>query len=422
MLVSTNQGGTGLLGRLRRAVELAGVIASISLFLPSLTYAEAWQLDPMVGLEAGYNDNFRLTTQNPAGVFSTIAMGTLGLSRITETMSFQGTLGLDFVKYFGDTEFLKEDNSNQLAAFKASKQGERLNGRLAFSFRRDTLLRTIGAEAAAVQSADSIAIEDDQSVDDGLFIENIRRNRFDVRPSFGYKLTEITQLNLGYRYQNTFYGDAVFSSPNDWDKNTLFGEIDTEISEKNDLLAILSASRFDSESGSIFDNYELQAGVSHDFDETTNATLTLGGRHTVLESSARNLEDNGFVFRLAGRKETGLTRFNGILSRNVTPSAAGDLVKTDSLSFNMTHDLSELLYFRLRSRIFENESLRTQKASGNRRSLTIEPALIWTLTENWSLDALYRYRREKRFDNPDSADSNAVYIILTWRPQREIGK
>ena len=276
MLVSTNQGGTGLLARLRRAVELvAGVLASISLFLPSLTYAEAWQLDPMVGLEAGYNDNFRLTTQNPARVFSTIAMGTLGLSRITETMSFQGILGLDFVKYFGDTEFLKEDNNNQLAAFKASKQGERLNGRLAFSFRRDTLLRTIGT----AQPADSIAIEEDQSVDDGLFIENIRRNRFDVRPSLGYKLTEITELNLGYRYQNTFYGDAVFSNPSDWTKNTLFGEMDTQVTEKNDLLAILSASRFDSESGSIFDNYELQAGVSHDFDETTNVTFTLGGRH-----------------------------------------------------------------------------------------------------------------------------------------------
>jgi hypothetical protein len=88
----------------------------------------------------------------------------------------------------------------------------------------------------------------------------------------------------------------------------------------------------------------------------------------------------------------------------------------------MNRDLSELLYFRLRSRIFENKSLRTQKASGNRRSLNIEPALVWALTENWSLDTLYRYRREKRFNSPESADSNAVYIILTWQPQREVGK
>ena len=387
------------------------------LFVPSVTFAQAWQLDPSVSVEGSYSDNFRLTTENPARVFSTKLEGVLGLSRITDTTSIDGVIGLDFIKYFGDTERL-DDKDNQLVGLAAVRKWERLNTKLDFSFRRDTLLRSV----RTFRAPDDIAVDPDPSVDDNLVIENVRRNRFVVRPSVGYALTEVTDLRLDYGYLNVLFTEEGRANLNDYFTHTLRGRVSTRLTEQSRLIGLLLASRYESEAERVFDTYEAQAGVSHDFDETTNLTFTLGGRRTDLESPKEDLQDNGFVFKLSGRKLTGRTRFSGILQRNVTPSATGNLVQTDSLTFAMTHELSPLLLFTLRTRLFENESLRADRAGTNRRSLRIEPFLTWTLAESWDLVTAYRYRREKRFDQPKSADSNTVFITLTYRPQREVRK
>lgn len=422
MPISLLQEDTHLRHEMVRIVKVIG--AAVALFLPGMSYAAAFQYSPTVSLEGSYNDNFRLVTSDPDRVFSTVLAGSLGLQRITDTMVLEGTIGLDFVNYFGDTDRLKDEH-NQFAAFKLTRKGERFSGKLGFSYRRDTLLRTVRTD----RDLDELPVGDGQFIDDGLFTRNIRRNRLDARPSLNYKLTELTGLQLTYRYENTFHDDP--GDPNnpsapeiaDFTRHTLDGKVETKITEKNKLLGLLRASRFDSDAGRIFDNYEVQAGVSHDFDETTNLTFTLGGRRTELEeeSSAVTEQDNGFVFRLAGKKLTGLTKFNGVLERTVSPSGSGDLVRTDAIAFNMTRDLSELLLFTLRSRIFETESLRTQKTGGNRRSFSIEPLLTWSLAESWALETSYRYRREKRFNAPDSADSNSVLIVLKYQPRKEGG-
>lgn len=421
MLMSLLQSVAHLRHGTMRIVKIVGVI--FALYLPGMSYAATFEYTPTVSLEGSYNDNFRLETTDPDRVFSTVLGGALGLRRITDTVAMEGIIGLDFVNYFGDTERLKDEN-NQSVAFNLAKKGERFGAKLGFIYRRDTLLRPTKSGSGP----SDIAIEEDQSVDEGLFTRNIRRNRIDVRPSLNYKLTELTGLQLTYRHENTFHDDP--GDPNDptaqeiadYIRHTLQGRVETSITEKDKLLGLLMASRYDSDdAGRIFDNYEVQVGVSHDFDETANLTFTLGGRRTDLEENSESQQDNGFVFRLTGKKLTGLTKFNGILERKVSPSGSGDLVRTDAFTFNITRNLSELLLFTLRSRIFENESLRTEKSKGNRRSLSIEPTLTWTLAENWALETSYRYRREKRVETPDSADSNSVFIILNYRPQMEGG-
>ncbi len=429
MLMSLLQSVAHLRHGTMRIVKIVGVI--FALYLPGMSYAATFEYTPTVSLEGSYNDNFRLETEDkdPDRVFSTVLGGALGLRRITDTMTLEGVIGLDFVNYFGDTDRLNDEN-NQSVALNVAKKGERFGAKLGFTYRRDSLLRPTKPRSTELGTDPKgpPEVKGDQSVDEGLFTRNIRRNRIDVRPSLNYKLTELTGLQLTYRYENTFHDDPGDpDNPDaqeiaDYIRHTVQGRVETSITEKDKLLGLLMASRYDSDdAGRIFDNYEVQAGVSHDFDETANLMFTLGGRRTELEENSESQQDNGFVFRLTGKKLTGLTKFNGILERNVSPSGSGDLVRTDAFTFNITRNLSELLLFTLRSRIFENESLRTEKSKGNRRSLYIEPTLTWTLAENWALETSYRYRREKRVETPDSADSNSVFLILNYRPQTEGG-
>ena len=391
-------------------VRLSIVLVLFSFLSPTAVWAQAWQLEPEVTVEQSYNDNYRLTTESEDKVFTTRLAGGLGLKRLTETIEFEGLLRADFVKYSGDTERL-DDLDNQALGFKASRKFERTNFGLDFLFRRDGLLRSV----SVVEDPRDVTVRPDQSVDDGVVTENVRRYRNEVRPNFNYQLTERSSLGLRYRFNDTTYDDNEITGLTDFKRHSITGRFQTQVTEKNAVLVLLTGSRFDSDSGNTTDNVELQVGLSHDFDETTNVGFTLGGRRTEFDTATEDDSSNGFVARLRARKLGGLTRFSFRLERRLSPSGIGDEVETDEFNFNMTRRLSPLLRFSLRSRGFENESIRTRTSSANKRRFYVQPKLSWQITQNWYFETSYQYTRQKRFDSPDSADSNSVFVSINYR-------
>ena len=392
-------------------VGLSVILVLILLMSPTAVLAQAWQLEPSVTVEQSYNDNYSLTTESEAKVFTTRIAGGLGLKRITETIEFEGLVRADFVKLSGDTDFLDENDDNQLLGFKASRKFERTRLRLDFLFRRDDLLRSQNV----VEDPRDVTVGPDQSVDDGLVPVNVRRYRTDVRPNFEYQLTERSSIGLRYRFNDTTHDDNELTGISDFQRHAILGRYQIKATEKTSVLTLLTGSRFDSDSGNTTDSVDLQVGLSHDFDETTNVGFTLGGRHTKFDTPTGENSDNGFVARLRARKLGGLTRFSFRLERRLSPSGIGDEVETDEFNFNMTRRLSPLLLFSLRSRGFENESIRTRTSSANLRRFFVQPKLSWQITRYWYFETSYRYTRQKRFDSPDSADSNSVFVSINYR-------
>jgi lipopolysaccharide assembly outer membrane protein LptD (OstA) len=275
------------------------------------------------------------------------------------------------------------------------------------------------------------------SVDEG-FGDDVNRQRIDIRPSFTYALTERWQMGLGYQFLRTFYDNPNSIPDNrklaDFDRHTINGRVSVPITEKNKLVSILSVSRFNSEKRfegdqeRTTDNYQLQAGLRHDFDETMSFTLTAGGRYTVFDVSGVNgvqkdrTSDTGYVARLNAFKKTGLTTFDVNLEHNLSPSGVGDQVLNDELNFKIVRKLTEFISVSLFTRIFQNESIGSKKSASNRRSLRVDPSLSWTLAEAWSLVATYRYQRQKDFGEPDPAEGNSAFLTLVYQPPSELGK
>jgi hypothetical protein len=364
-------------------VKLSIVLVLILFLTPRAVMAQAWQLEPSATVQQSYNDNFRLTTASEDKVFTTRLAGGLGLKRLTETIEIEGLVRADFVKYSGDTKNLNDLN-NQLLGFKATRKFERTKLGLDFLFRRDGLLRTV----TVIEDPRNVGIDPDESVDNSVVTENVRRLRTVVRPKFDYQLTERSNMGLRYLFNNTNYNDNENTGLTDFKNQSITGTFQTQVTEKNTILALVSGSRFDSDSGNTTDNIELQVGVSYDFDETTNVGFTLGGRHTKFDTSTANTSNDGFVARLRASKLGGLTKFSFRLERRLSPSGIGDEVETNELNFNLTRRLSPLLLFSLRSRGFEND---------------------------WYFETTYQYTRQKRYNTPDSADSNSVFVSINYR-------
>jgi hypothetical protein len=395
--------------------------ATLSLAAPGLALAQGYVLTPTVELQGGYDDNFRLAEEGePEDEVGTGRIaGELALSRIAETVEIVGLLGVDAATYWGDDEGL-EDDSNQLLDFTVLNKRELTNLGIEASLRRDSLRRS-------VETADDpgeVPIDPDDDVDDDFVdervAETVRRDQIIVGPFLERQLTELMSVNLGYQFQDTSYEEleGIVDPANrvtDFRYHTVTAGLSRQVTERDDLVLLTGGSFYRADNDREFDTYELQVGVDHAFSETASGVFTVGARQTSFDiPGVEEDDDTGIVARIAGSKLAGLTRFSGILERTVSPSASGDQVQTDRLVFNITRKLTERLGFTLRSKLYENESLRDLASPSNRRYLTFEPSLSYLLTESFALEGAYEYGRQKRFGEAESGDSNAVFLSLIY--------
>jgi len=398
--------------------------------MPSKAIAQAWIVQPGVSLEGGYDDNFRLSPDEPQAVSTARVSGSLKLARVTDTTDIAGLVRVDGDAYFGEDEGL-DNQSNQLLDFSYFTKGELSRWGGVISFRRDTLLRSI----RAIDGTSDPTLEPDPDVDEGLSRANIERQRLTLGPSWSRFLTERTEVGLSYLFSDSSYDDVpttpgttpgTDSNITDFQNHLLGGQLLTRVTERDRLALIFEGRRYEADDNATFNNYDLQTGVVHDFSETFQGRFTIGARYTEFDVPAEPVivgqpsqpaqvgDDIGFVATIGGIKRTGLTTFAGTLERTVSPSASGEIVQNDQLAFNVSRQLSERAEIIIRSTIYETESLRDLSSNANRRFIAVEPRLRYELSPSWAVEAAYEYRRIKEFDDPDSADSNAVMLSLNY--------
>src|SRR5680860_135544 len=414
-----------LAGNAAHLATLTSVLCCLAggLGVPGKAIAQAWIVQPGVSLEGIYDDNFRLSPDEPQAVSTARVAGSLKLARVTETSDIAGLVRVDGNAYFGEDEGL-DDQSNQLLDFSYFTKGELSRWGGTISFRRDTLLRTI----RGIEGTDDPTLEPDPDVDEGLSRGNVDRQRLSLGPSWSRFLTERTEVGLSYLFSDSSY-DNVPTTPGtdsnitDSLNHLLGGQLLTRVTERDRLALIFEGQRYEADDNATFNNYDLQTGVLHDFSETFQGRFTIGARYTEFDvpaevgiggQPAQVGNDTGFVATIGGVKRTGLTTFAGTLQRTATPSASGEIVQNDQLALNVSRQLSERSEIIIRSTIYETESLSDLTSNSNRRFIAVEPRLRYALSPSWAVEAAYEYRRIKEFDTPDSADSNAVMLSLNY--------
>jgi hypothetical protein len=408
--------------------RVAGFVACLFM-LPSASFAEAWVFQPSIRLDGIYEDNFRLEPdtptagqQGPQQVTTARIAPALRLSRVTDTMDIAGMLRVDSDFFFGDTENL-ENQSNQLADFSAFKKGELSRWGGILSYRRDTLLRTIGP----IEAPTDPSINEEEDVDEGLSRANVRRQRLILGPSWSRYLTERTQIGLSYEFSDVSLSDVPAFNPNDvgtqltdYYTHRVGTYLLTQVTERDQLPLIFAGRRYIADNEARSNSYQLEAGVVHKFSETTSGTFTLGGIYSTFDrpatvSSPGNGSNSDIAFTLAGTKRTELTNFSGVVQRTTTPSVSGNLVLTTQAIFNVSRLLTERTRFIFRSRIFDTEAVDELDSSSNRRYLSLQPTLRYELSPSWGLETSYQYIHQKRFSDVDSADDNAISISLVYQ-------
>ena len=107
------------------------------------------------------------------------------------------------------------------------------------------------------------------------------------------------------------------------------------------------------------------------------------------------------------------------LSHDTEPSGDGDQVMRNRVTVGLDHQLTPLVTARLNLDYtdnvdilgFEGDSTTDEDTS---RLFSVRPTVAWQLTEDWSLEADYRFRYRLFEDDDGSATSNSVFLTLQY--------
>ncbi len=383
-----------------------------AVYHPAATAAE-WQIDPVVSLRAGYNDNIRLQSDNEIESTEIILSPKVTFSRSTQNSTISSSLNTSIRRYLDESDVNDETATLLL---NAQHRMERSSLGLGVNLTRDTTL-------------------DSQLDETGLVMGRINRFRTSIAPSWSYSFSERMLINLEYNYSNLDYEDEPdqTSPPDSFSHRgqISLSRVITERSTGNLTLGhVYSENTDDFESRFTY----LQGGGSYQLSETLSVSFSGGARHSeskypanqrvliltgflleeiFLPVEAEN-EQDGFVFNASINKQFLRGSLSFGASQDVTTAASGLLTEVFKVTLGSTYRLSQTLSTGLQLQFYQSETDNPVSSSDERDYISIAPSLTWAFDRFWRLGASYRYNEQTFANSNVDAAQNAAYLTLTY--------
>ena len=418
------------------STKLLPVLAS--LFIGPCQAAE-WSIEPRLDLKAGYNDNIRLTTLDHDSVWETALTPRVKFGTAEENWGVHGNASASIRRFFGgdgreDNDIL--DREDYFFNVDAYHRGERSE--------------FTGLIDLARQSTIDAELEEGDAVDN-----TATRIRKTISPGWSYNLTELMRFDTSYSFTAVDFSDEKNSGSNrnniEYDYQVFSGSLTRQFTPKVQATLATSYSMYQPETNFDSDTLSVQVGIQRNFTETLTTNWLAGMRQT--ESDTGKLVPEGFCAPPGGsfpdctvgipvvtgskvRKnsdtDTG-TVFSASItkllesgqlslsaSRTSTPSSDGELLDTTRFIFNGEHRFTETLRTSLRAEysnieVIARASLNDQ---GDRDIYRVIPRIIWRFQREWEIAGQYEYAKKDEDDESGNATRNAVYLTLSYRPDK----
>jgi len=387
------------------------LLCLLSIFFPPRFLAAAeWSLEPAVLLGYGYDDNPSLSPgPHNAASFIFIAPR-IDWSKKTEVSAVDIGLSLDATKYAGH-EF-KDVDSEKLSLSSFFRTTERTRWGLDAELRWDTLFRTIQTTAGTGNLND---------VDTELVQQKTRRQWLEAQPSWDYALSEQSSMGLGYRIIDVSFSETVGISLKDYKDQQLSANYRRRISDQDKLNLEVNHSAYRPvQTGIDSDTTELLVGVTHAYSETMSGRFLVGPGKITQTTTTVTEDTSGLALNAAMVQRSELTRFDGVISRNVRPSGIGRSVLSNQLRMYLTRKISPILTVVVRAKVLDNHVIEGSDSSVDRRLYELVPGLSWQWRPEWAINADYTYQRQKYDAFPDTAERNVLFIGTTYTWPRQV--
>jgi hypothetical protein len=379
-----------------------GTIIGVAIFAGgSSASAQEWKLESYLSQRVLYSDNLLLSRDREIETVGFITTPGLHLERNSPTSQIAFDGRFEFAEYIDHSDFNSQDQLLNLRIDKALS--ELAAFRLGAAFTHDTTLKS------------------EQDVTGRFLDDSIEFISWNVAPGFAYRLTPVDEMTVRANYRETTYFDT--------DEKTdyqFFGpamDFRHQLNELEAVTATIGATRFipDEPGDDYTDTISTLFGYSYKsserFSVSGGAGIAYSMRH---EDPGRDTDDLGFRLKFNMNYDlSDQTSVRASVSHDNEPSGDGDQVVRNRVNFGIDHKLTPLATARLNIDYTDNVDVigsEGDKTSdeGTSRYTSVRPAIAWDLTEDWSLEASYRFRYRLFDDDGGDAMSNSVFLTLQY--------
>jgi hypothetical protein len=414
------------------------LVAASWLMLPcGAVLADEWAIDPAVGARMTYNDNINMQVNHPTSVTYYSLSPSVKFSSRTESRDVAMAFGLGANRYPGDSQYNAVDHNVDLS----SKWTRELDG------------LTLGASSLRDSTLNS------EFENTGVVVVRRQRTQNRLTGSWEHGLGDTTFSTLALSGTQVRYE----SGPNlvDFDDNMAAIGLREQLSERASLTATYSRRNYRTLNGNTPLPAELPGwiGLYQVVDLATDGnvrsnvdTVTVGGQWRYSERlvlgldvgrfRSRSKQDQtvqvcymylGSVFSgcdapVSGTelsKPSGSTytfssgyqlergNINANLSRGLTASGTGSLLRTDAGGLSYQHRFDDALSFGLGGSSTRSHYL-TNIGAADARLVSLASSLTWQLDQRLQLTGGYTYTRQRAVGQPEATRGNLVYVSLKW--------
>jgi hypothetical protein len=380
--------------------------------LPIFSEARDITFTPQLFLNGEYNDNILFSRTEKEDDFIFNIAPAIELTYASELFELNSSAIVQFRRHLSEDDLDREDYFLHLRGRYQMTERLRFQGRL--NYRQDftTETRTIDIAEPLLEE---IPIDESDIVERGIERFLSERKRYNAFASLNYRLTEVSNLNFGYRYLKTEYDsqenrDFEVNNANLTYMRNLAGQ-------KDQVGTRLSYSQRTSDISDT-DSYGIGLIWNHFFTETISIYTDVGLRYTEEDIKDTGLKDdnwNGTAdIRLRRRGETNVVDLG--FRQNVQTASTGRSVNVSRLYWNASQILSERFVFELFGDFYITREDSDSISDTNTVYFDVIPSLRYLLTENHSLTLSYNYtiHHDRSLEENRDKERNRVWVMLEF--------
>lgn len=366
--------------------------------------AQEWKLESNLSQRMLYSDNLLLSRDREIETVGFITAPELHLERNSPTSQIAFNGRFEFAEYIDHSNFNSQDQLLNLQIDQALS--ERAALRLGAAFTHDTTLKS------------------EQDTTGRSFDNSFEFINWSVAPGFAYRLTPVDEMVVRGTYRQTDY------ETNEKTDFQFFGpalDFSHQLNELERVTLTIGATRFipDEPGNNYTDTISTLFSYGYDASERFSISGGLGVAYSMRhEDPGPDTDDVGFRLKFNMNYDlSDQTSMRASVSHDNEPSGDGDQVVRNRVTVGVNHKLTPLTTARLNVDYTDNVDIIGSEGSktsseGNSRYTSVLPAIAWQLTEDWSVEAQYRFRY-RLFDDGGGggggdAMSNSVFLTLQY--------
>jgi hypothetical protein len=377
-----------------------GTVIGVAIWSGGTASAQEWKLESNISQRVLYSDNLLLSREREIETVGFITTPALHLERNSPTSQIAFDGRFEFAEYIDHSDFNSQDQLLNLQIDQALS--ERAAFRLGAAFTHDTTLKN------------------EQDITGRFLDDSFEFISWNVGPGFAYRLTPVDEMVVRGNYRETNY------DTNQKIDYQYFGpaiDFSHQLNELETVTATVGATRFiPDEPGN---DYTDTISTLFSYTYTSSERFTIGGGVGVAysmshEDPGRDADDLGFRLKFNMNYDlSDQTSIQASLSHDNEPSGDGDQVVRNRATIGLNHRLTPLTTARLNIDYADNVDIIGSEGDqtsdeGTSRYTSVRPAVAWQLTEDWSLEAQYRFRYRLFDDDGGDAMSNSVFLTLQY--------